>query len=71
MEEGQVVDEIVRYLDSCACRTTRLTGTVLDVGFTGVEPALDRIKLEAYVRVWNALHPTARAAIVEEPVRTG
>ena len=27
---------------------------------------LDRLRIEAYLRIWNALHPKARASILED-----
>ena len=69
LEEPEIVLQVAAYLRGFDCEVSVASNGVLDVVFAPA-PApthdpewLERIRLEAYVRTWNALHPTARAVI--------
>jgi hypothetical protein len=75
LEEPAVVAEVADYLRGFDCDVSTVRGGALRVAFApavgtdGHDPDwLERIRLEAYVRTWNALHPTTRAVIADQPV---
>ena len=52
-----VVPEPLAQLGSPLCQDCRDNGR---------GEGLDRLRIEAYLRIWNALHPAARASILDE-----
>ncbi len=54
-----VVTEALAELGSPLCQDCRDSGR-------GRADGLDRLRIEAYLRIWNALHPAARASILED-----
>ena len=47
-----------------ACRARLPVVSGLSRQRTG--PGFDRLRIEAYLRIWNALHPAARASILDD-----
>jgi hypothetical protein len=52
-----VVGEALAELGSPLCQDCRDSGR---------GEGLDRLRIEAYLRIWNVLHPAARASILDE-----
>ena len=52
-----VITEALAELGSPLCQDCRDSGR---------GPGFDRLRIEAYLRIWNVLHPAARASILDE-----
>jgi hypothetical protein len=67
LEQTDALAEVAAYLRGFDCRVSFGREGTLDVAFApcanGDPSWLERIRLEGYVRTWNALHPTAQAVI--------
>lgn len=72
LQEPAVASELAAYLRGFDCSVVVARATELHIAFAqappvdGRDPAwLERIRLEGYVRTWNALHPATTAVIAE------
>jgi hypothetical protein len=61
--------DLADYLRRCSCTVAeRGSGSLeADPRDRDVEPAYLRMELDAYLRVWRAMHPGVEAAIADEP----
>ena len=67
VSEPDLVADLHEYLRRCNCAVELRGATVLEATPTDGdrEPAHVRLELDAYLRVWRALHPGAMAVIAD------
>ncbi len=76
LEDTAAAGDLLGFLRSFDCSAQTVGPRLVEVAFelefgspSRTEQArvrLDRIKLDAFVRVWNTLHPTARATLLDD-----
>ena len=66
LEQPGCLGEVTSFLSSCDCVVRQTAVDVLDIGFDPPEASLDRTRLEAYLGIWNMLHPSAGAALLDD-----
>lgn len=72
LDDTAAVGELLGFLRSFDCSAQAAGPHVIEVEFQrgpGGDQAPDRldlIKLEAFIRVWNSLHPSMQASFLED-----
>jgi hypothetical protein len=74
LEDTAAAGDLLGFLRSFDCSAQTVGPRLVEVAFELGSPSrteqarvrLDRIKLDAFVRVWNTLHPTARATLLDD-----
>lgn len=62
LSDPSLADDLVSYLRRAQCRAERADGGVLAVDLPDSLPAeVARLELEAYLQVWQTLHPGVHA----------
>ncbi len=67
VSERELVDDLREYLNRCNCTVELRGATLVEATPPGrdVEPVYLRMELDAYLRVWRAMHPGVTAEIVD------
>ncbi len=65
VSDPDLVEDLREYLIRCNCSVERRAATLVEASPPGddLELVYQRMELDAYLRVWRALHPGADAAI--------
>jgi len=65
VSDPDLVDDLGEYLKRCNCSVERRAATLVEASppARDVEPVYQRMELDAYLRVWRAMHPGVDAAI--------
>lgn len=65
VSDPDLVDDLGEYLKRCNCSVERRAATCVEAWppERNVEPVYQRMELDAYLRVWRAMHPGVDAAI--------
>ena len=72
LDDTLAAGDLLGFLRSFDCSAQLVGPHLVEVEFERpprAEPApvqLDRIRLDAFVRVWNSLHPTAHATLLDD-----
>jgi hypothetical protein len=68
VSEPELMDDLSDYLRRCSCTVAERGSGLLeaDPQDRNVEPVYLRMELDAYLRVWRAMHPGVEALIAEE-----
>ena len=67
VSDPALVEDLCGYLRRCSCSTRQRGPTMIDVApperECGIEQAYLRMEVDAYLRVWRAMHPGVSAAL--------
>ena len=72
LDDTAAAGDLLGFLRSFDCRAQVVGANLVEVEFEQPQRAepglvrLDRIRLDAFVRVWNSLHPTAHATLLDD-----
>jgi hypothetical protein len=65
VSDPELVEDLRAYLTRCNCSVERRSATLVEASppSRDIEPVYLRMELDAYLRVWRAMHPGVEAAI--------
>ena len=71
LDDTAAAAELMGFLRSFDCEARPIAAHLVEVEFeqprAGIVPAsFDRIRLDAFVRVWNTYHPSAVARLLDD-----
>jgi hypothetical protein len=63
LNDPELVDDLIQFLSRCDCGPREVgESAVLAAPRTGADnPALSRVQLDGYLRVWSSMHPGVEA----------
>jgi hypothetical protein len=63
LNDPKLVDDLIQFLARCDCGPREIgESAVVAVPRTGAgDPALSRVQLDGYLRVWSSMHPGVEA----------
>ena len=77
LDNTAALGELLGFLRSFDCSAQAVGPDVVEVEFKRAsngdqasEHRLDMIRLEAFIRVWNSLHPSGQASLLDQPVHS-